>query len=271
MKDPSVGAYAVLGHPVAHSLSPRIHAAFAAATGERIEYGAIDVPPDGLAAFLVTEAGRGLAGANVTLPHKEAALQLAQEASDRARSAGAANTLSRRADGGWDADNTDGIGLCRDLTENLGWPLADRRILIVGAGGATRGILGPLLETRPAGLIVANRTVARAEQLARDFGIDAAGLDGVAGEWDAVIHASAAGHGGGGLALPGARIRDGGWAYDLSYGKAAAPFLAWAMDVGATHCSDGLGMLVEQAAESFTIWRGTRPPTATVLADLRAG
>lgn len=267
--------YAVLGHPVGHSLSPRIHAAFAQATGLELEYGAIDIAPDAFTQTLDELHTQGYCGFNVTVPHKLAAHALARQLSERARHAGAVNTLLR-VKGGWNGDNTDGTGLLADLQRNLGLQLAGKRIAVLGAGGAARGIIAPLLETKPAQLIIANRSPDKAQHLAQQF----AGLGNVtpsipealAGEnFDLVINATSAGHRGQAPALATGLFGSDATAYDLNYGPASKPFLGAAARCGATHTRDGLGMLVEQAAESFRLWRGLRPDTTRVLAMLRTG
>lgn len=269
--------YAVIGHPVEHSLSPAIHARFAEQTGEALEYGRIDVPRDGFvaaAARFFAEGGRGL---NVTVPFKAEARAWCTRASAPARRAGAVNTLSAAADGTVDGDNTDGPGLVRDLVGNLGLTLAGARLLLVGAGGAARGVLEPLLTAGPAEVVIANRTPARAQELAAAFAADGpvtgGGFDALAdsGAFDVIINASAASLGGRLPPLPDGLVRRGGAVYDMMYGPAAGPFLDWGRRAGAATAVDGLGMLVEQAAESFHIWRGVRPRTAPVLAALRAG
>jgi shikimate dehydrogenase len=266
--------YAVIGNPVAHSLSPAIHARFAAQAGERIEYVALLAPRDGFRATVERFFAEGGRGANVTLPFKVEAFELAHEASRRARDAGAANFLAVR-DARIFADNTDGIGLLADLRENLGVAIRGARLLVLGAGGAARGVVGPLLDESPARLVVANRDPARARALAQRFAsrgvIAACALDAIPEEpFDVVLNATSAAMLGASLALPQALLHAGVLAYDMAYGAAAEPFLARARERGARAC-DGLGMLVEQAAESYRLWRGRRPATAEVLAWLRAG
>jgi shikimate dehydrogenase len=261
--------YAVIGHPVAHSKSPWIHAQFARATGEAIEYGAIDAPPDGFVRAVEAFHAAGGRGLNVTLPFKEEAFRLCAETSARAREAQAVNTLvlDRPAIFG---DNTDGVGLLRDLTVNLGCSLAGARVLLLGAGGAGQGVAGPLAQAGPAQLVIANRTPARAQALAaRVPGAEGCGFDALAGRaFDLVINATSAGLAGELPPLPPRLFRAGALAYDMVYGR-DTEFLAMARAAGAA-ASDGLGMLVEQAAESFLVWRGVRPATAGVLAALRA-
>lgn len=265
--------YAVVGHPVSHSRSPEIHARFAEQTGEELEYGTLDLAPadfeTGVRAFFA-DGGRGL---NVTLPHKEAAAQLADALTPRAGQAAAVNTLAVRPDGTLLGDNTDGAGLIRDLQANLGVDLANSRILLVGAGGAARGVIAPLLEARPGVLVLANRTGERAEALAVAFQpvgpVVACPLDGLLDDFDLIVNATAASLAGDRPALPDSAIGSRTVAYDLMYGSRPSAFMAWAAERGARQVSDGLGMLVEQAAESFLVWRGVRPETTSVLQALR--
>ncbi|MDR2837655.1 MAG: shikimate dehydrogenase [Azonexus sp.] len=268
--------YAVFGNPVAHSRSPAIHAAFAAATGENLCYEARLAPLDGFAAALAEFVAAGGRGANVTVPFKEEAFRLCQRLSERAARAGAVNTLTF-ADGEIAGDNTDGAGLARDIGENLAVPLAGRRILLLGAGGAARGVIAPLLAERPASLYIANRSADKARQLAAAFADLAAGsIEGgsfgeLAGKsFDLVINATSASLTGETLPLPAGLFAEKALAYDMMYGKGETPFLQLAREQGAARRADGLGMLVEQAAEAFFIWRGQRPATAPVLAQLRA-
>lgn len=265
--------YAVLGQPVAHSISPRIHAAFAQALGAQLSYEKLEVAPAELAATLARLHEEGYAGLNLTVPLKSAAVALCKTLSERARVAGAVNTLIRDPDG-WRGDNTDGAGLIRDLRANLGVALEGRRVLILGAGGAARGILAPLLQQKPAFLALAGRTPWKPEEVAAAFKtigpVAPRTFLALKGDrFDLIINATSAGHQGEAPRLPPGVIAAGTMAYDLSYGKAAEPFLALARAQGAV-AHDGLGMLVEQAAESFLLWRGLRPETAPVLAALRA-
>ena len=270
--------YAVVGNPVAHSRSPAIHAAFARQTGEAVDYGRILCPLDGFEAAVRGFAASGGRGCNVTVPFKFEAPRLAAQCSPRALLAAAANTL-RFDTGGWFADNTDGIGLVRDIEHNAGVPLAGRRVLLVGAGGAAAGVLGPLLAARPAEVVVANRNVDKALALvarhaawaqAHGVRLGAAGLTAPGTGFDVLLNASASSLQGEASPVPPDVLAAGALALDLMYGAAAAPFLAWARAAGAS-ARDGLGMLVEQAAESFFLWRGVRPHTAPVLHELRAG
>lgn len=263
--------YAVLGNPVAHSLSPGIHAAFAAQAGEAMEYSALLVPEGAFAERASAFFSGGARGANVTLPFKEEAFAFAARRTPRAELAGAVNTLIATASG-IEGDNTDGKGLLVDLSGNLGLKLRGLRIVVLGAGGAARGVIAPLLAESPASLVIANRTPARAEELAARFGhlgsVRACSLAGLRGPIDLVINATSSSTRGESLALPPDLFGGATFAYDMAYGAAAGAFLAEARGGGATG-ADGLGMLVEQAAEAFHLWRGKRPQTAPVLAALR--
>jgi shikimate dehydrogenase len=267
--------YAVFGHPVRHSQSPRIHAAFAAETRQPLSYEAIEAPLDGFDATLRAFIAAGGRGGNVTVPFKEEAFRLADSCDDLAAEAQAVNTLRVEPDGRLAGFNTDGIGLLRDLTQNLGVPLRGRRVLLIGAGGAAAGVIGPLLDAGVADLVVANRTAPRAQALAARFTargpIHAAPLTAPGRGFDVVLNATAAGFGGQAPAVPVGVFGQRAVAYDLVYGPAAAPFLTLARQAGSTACHDGLGMLVEQAAEAFWLWRGVRPATAPVIAALRGG
>jgi len=260
--------YAVFGHPIAHSKSPQIHTAFARQTGQDMRYEAILAPLDGFAASVAQFIAAGGRGANVTVPFKEEAFKLASRLSPRAQRAGAVNTLVFDADGIL-GDNTDGAGLVADLTRNLRCTLADQRVLLLGAGGAARGVIGPLLDQRPTALVVANRTVRRAEELAELFGrgVRACGLDALDTPSDLVVNATAASLAGDLPPLSPRVFTADTLAYDMMYGR-DTPFLGFARAHGAA-TADGLGMLVEQAAEAFHLWRGVRPDTAPVIANLR--
>jgi shikimate dehydrogenase len=261
--------YAVFGHPIAHSKSPQIHAAFARQTGQDMTYEAILAPLDGFAASVATFIAAGGRGANVTVPFKEEAFELASRLSPRAERAGAVNTLTFDANGIL-GDNTDGAGLVADLTRNLDCALAGKRILLLGAGGAARGVIEPLLDQRPAALVIANRTVGRAQELAElfDHGIRACGFDALDAPFDLVINATAASLAGELPPLSPRIFTADTLAYDMMYGR-DTPFLSFAKAQGAA-TADGLGMLVEQAAEAFFVWRGVRPDTTPVIAALRA-
>ena len=269
--------YCVMGHPVAHSRSPWIHQRFAALTGQALDYERQLVPLDGFIQAVQQFAQAGGRGCNVTVPFKHEAAQCADSCSPRVHLAGAANTLVL-AQGRIHADNTDGLGLVADITRNAGVPLAGRDVLLVGAGGAGAGVLGPLLEQGPRSLVVANRTLARAQALVQSHSELAAlqktkllalDLQGLEHDFDLIINATASSLEGAGVPVPAQVLRPGCLAYDMMYGPAAQGFLHWATQHGA-QARDGLGMLVEQAAEAFALWRGVRPPAAQMLAELRA-
>lgn len=266
--------YAVIGNPIEHSRSPEIHAAFAIQTGETIEYGRILGDPEnfpGDVRRFLAEGGRGL---NVTVPFKEQAWRLADELSPRAHTAGAVNTLIRLENNLLRGDNTDGVGLVRDLRVNQGFRFEAKRILMLGAGGAVRGVMRPLLEQRPKRVIIANRTEAKAYSLAQGLAqygqVAGCGFDDLEGmQFDLIINGTAAGLSGEAPAIPGDLLAKGGWCYDMLYSSASTPFQIWGREHRAARSLDGLGMLVEQAAESFQLWRGVLPETAPVIAMLR--
>ena len=266
--------YCVLGNPVAHSRSPAIHAQFAEQCGQDMAYEALLAPLDGFAKTVAGFVAAGGKGANVTVPFKEDAFRLCTRRSPRSERAGAVNTLAFSADEIY-GDNTDGAGLVRDIEVNLGFALAGRRILLLGAGGAARGVIAPLLACKPASLSIANRSLDKAEVLAAQFA-DLAAVDAENyaktenGRFDVVINATSASLAGEALPLPAGIFAPGSLAYDMMYGKGETPFLALARAQGAALMADGLGMLVEQAAEAFLIWRGVRPDSAPVLTALRA-
>jgi shikimate dehydrogenase len=264
--------YAVIGQPISHSRSPQIHSAFAQQTSQSLSYGAIEVAPAALADTLSDLHAQGYAGINVTLPHKIAVIALCEDVSARAKLAGAVNTLIRTASG-WRGDNTDGEGFISDL-QRLGIAVAGRRVLVLGAGGAVRGILESLLLAMPAELVVSNRNPWKPETLAEDFRsvgtlLPRTHLSLKGDQYDLVINATSAGHAGQMITLPPDLLAKGADCYDLSYGKAFAPFAAWARAQHAARVEDGLGMLVGQAAAAFALWRGVRPQTAPVIAALR--
>jgi shikimate dehydrogenase len=273
-----IDRYCVFGNPVSHSKSPAIHAVFARQTGQDLSYEAILAPRDAFAATVQAFAREGGRGANVTVPFKEEAFALATELSPRAAAAGAVNTLTFQS-GAILGDNTDGAGLVADLRVNLGCALAGRCILLLGAGGAARGVIGPLLAERPALLAVANRTPSKAEALAKMFEATAAetaaavrgcGFGTLAGEqFDLIVNATSASLAGEVPDLPPGLFGADCLAYDMMYGREPTPFLRFAREQCAARLADGLGMLVEQAAEAFFVWRGVRPHTAPLLADLR--
>lgn len=266
--------YAVMGNPIAHSKSPMIHTLFARETKQQLEYGAILVE---LGQFVEavqlfkTEGGKGL---NVTVPFKRDAWRLVDERSDSAALAGAVNTILIREDGSLFGDNTDGVGMVRDIRDNLGVTITGKRVLVLGAGGAVRGVLGPLLEEKPALVVIANRTPDRAQELADAFedygrveGSSFADLDG--SRYDIVINGTSASLKGEVPPLPEGILARGAFCYDMMYGAEPTAFMRWADEEGGEHIADGLGMLVEQAAESFMLWRGVRPQTASVIKAVR--
>jgi len=272
---PAVDQYGVFGHPVGHSLSPFIHGVFARDTGQQMTYRAYDVAPEEFTervAGFFADGGRGL---NITLPHKIVAVEVAQELTARAAHAAAVNTLALQGDNVLLGDNTDGGGLVRDLCDNLGLIITLRRVLILGAGGATRGVLAPLLGLEPAIVVIANRTPERAEALAAAFA-DLGVTQGVSFEYvgetpfDLIINATSASLSGDIPPIPAGAIGPQTVCYDLAYGRSAMAFVRWARQSGCVRAVQGLGMLVEQAAESFRLWRGVRPQTAPVLAALKA-
>jgi shikimate dehydrogenase len=273
---PAPDRYAVLGNPVAHSQSPFIHAEFARQTGQHMDYTRVLCPMDGFAEAVRAFAASGARGCNVTVPFKFAAPALASSVTPRAALAQAANVL-RFDDGAWLADNTDGIGLVRDLQLHAGLSLRGLRVLLVGAGGAAAGVLGPLLEAAPGALHVANRSPERAHALVQrhaalaarcGVALSSGGLDDAGSAYDVVLNSSASSLGGAAVPVHDRVLKPGALAVDLMYGAAARPFMDWARGLGATP-RDGLGMLVEQAAEAFFVWRGVRPETAPVLDRLR--
>ena len=273
----SADLYCVMGNPVAHSRSPAIHARFAELTGEHLVYERCLLPIDGFVQGVRDFIARGGRGCNVTVPFKIEAAALATHRSERVQLAGAANTLVFGPDG-IHADNTDGLGLVADITRNAGLPLAGRDVLLVGAGGAAAGVLGPLLQAGVRHITVANRTLARAQALVQAH----AGLaslqkaellaltpQALEANFDLIINATASSLAGDAVPVPAHVLRTGSMAYDMMYGPAAQGFLDWARQHGAVP-RDGLGMLVEQAAEAFALWRGVRPPSAQVLKELQA-
>lgn len=269
----TVDRYGVMGYPVSHSRSPVIHRLFALQTGQQIQYELLRVAPDKLEEAVRQFQRTGGKGLNVTVPHKRSVCRLVDHLSERASLAGAVNTLTFR-DSEIFGDNTDGIGLLRDLVVNLGIPVTDMSILILGAGGATRGIVGPLLEMRPRSIRIANRTLKRAQDLVERFGslgnVTACRFSDIPVDttFHLVINATSAGLEGEVPPYPESALSDKSFCYDLSYGSKPTPFCAWAQEHGAGHSVMGWGMLIEQAAESFHIWRGVRPDTAPVLKQL---
>ena len=268
--------YAVIGNPIAHSKSPLIHAEFARQTGRDMVYTAIFAPLDAFAATVKAFQSEGGKGVNITVPFKREAWKSATRLTVRARMAEAVNTLKFEEDGSILGDNTDGAGLVRDLCENLKVALTGRQILLMGAGGAARGVLSPLLAQQPAALFIANRTIAKAAELARHFDkegrIAGGGYEDIAGRaFDLVINATSSSLADESPPLSPEVFAPGALAYDMMYGKGLTPFLRFAREHGVTHLADGLGMLVEQAAESFTLWHSVRPETVPVIERLRAG
>jgi shikimate dehydrogenase len=265
--------YAVIGNPIEHSKSPRIHAAFARETGQDIVYERLLAPLDQFADTVNAFRHAGGAGANVTVPFKEQAFALTDQLSERARLAGAVNTL-KFTDKGIEGDNTDGAGLVADIIHNLGFSIADKRVLVMGAGGAARGVALPVLAEHPVQLTFANRDVDKAILLQQQFAsygtvtaCDYPALDGF--RFDLVLNATSASLTGDAIPLPANLYALDSLAYDMMYGIGETPFLAHARHHGAAQCADGLGMLVEQAAEAFYVWRKVRPTTAPVIAMLR--
>ncbi len=274
--------YAVMGHPVSHSRSPQIHALFAKATGQFLTYERMAPELDQFEAAVARFRAEGGKGLNITLPFKERAFALADAQSARAKAAGAANTLEFR-DGQVFADNTDGVGLVRDLVQNRHATLKQRNILLLGAGGAARGVVLPLLAERPARLVIANRTAARALTVLAELKAsgtiaddlqdraEACGLEAIPGvQFEIVINATSSSLTGTAPEVPQRVFGAHTLAYDMVYGKGLTPFLKLAQAQGVSRLADGLGMLVEQAAESFYLWRHVFPPTAPVLQQLRA-
>ena len=269
-----IDKYAVFGNPIKHSKSPAIHASFARQCERQLQYRAVLVKANGFESAARKFFDDNGAGLNVTLPFKRNAFDFADRLSGRAERAGAVNTLSRNVDGGIEGDNTDGIGLVRDMIANLGWPLQGLRILILGAGGAARGVLEPLLREKPRELLVVNRTAHKAQQLAEEFadiGPIAGGPYSLIGErsFDLVINATSAGLTGDTPELQGSVLTERSCCYDMVYGAKPTAFMRWAAHHAAWAVADGLGMLVEQAAESFYIWQHVRPETRPVITQIR--
>lgn len=265
--------YIVIGNPIAHSKSPEIHTAFAEQTGEQLNYSRLLVDVGQFNAAAQQFRGQGGCGANVTAPFKLDAYHYATELTDRARTAGAVNTLKFNDDGSVSGDNTDGIGLVTDIMNNAQQGIQGKRVLILGAGGATRGVILPLLLQQPASLMIANRTKEKAQSLAHYFAqegyqIDAGGYKDIHHAYDVVINATSAGLFAQAPDISGQVFAPNAFAYDMVYAKEPTPFMVFAQQFGAKS-RDGLGMLVEQAAESFYLWRGVRPETKMILEKLR--
>jgi len=273
---PGKDNYCVMGNPIRHSLSPAIHTSFARQTGEAIHYLAILVDAGNFVNALNKFREQGGKGLSITLPFKVDAFHVADELSARARTAGAVNTLWFDDDGSIQGDNTDGIGLITDIVTNHAVKISNRRILVLGAGGAVQGILGPLLEQQPECIVVANRTVNKAQTLVQKYNdparIRASEFDELSDQsFDIVINGTSASLQESVPPIPDTIFKTNALSYDLMYSKTHTVFQAWSQDHGATLCLDGLGMLVEQAAEAFLIWRGIRPDTALVIKQLREG
>jgi len=272
--DKAPDAYAVMGNPITHSRSPDIHAAFAKQTSQRIEYTAIQVDLGGFEQAVGNFFANGGKGLNVTVPFKQEAWQLADELGAEAKQAGAVNTLLMNAKGQLVGRNTDGIGLVRDILSNHGGAVTDKRILLVGAGGAARGVMQPLLDEKPATLIIVNRTPDRAHNLAQAFSergnVSGVGFDDLGDQnFDLIINATAASLQGEVPPLPDTVCAENCWCYDMMYSAEPTPFVLWGEQHNASKSVDGLGMLVEQAAESFFLWRGVRPETTPVIKSIR--
>jgi shikimate dehydrogenase len=267
--------YAVFGNPVKHSKSPWIHTAFAEQCDQHLQYRAVLVENGKFAAAAERFFSEGGQGLNITVPFKRDAYEFAQDLSERARRAGAVNTLTRAHDGSIRGDNTDGVGLVRDMVANLGWMLSGARLLLLGAGGAARGVLEPLLRERPADVLLVNRTGEKAQQLAEEFSslgpITGGGFDLMEGrQFDVLINATSASLAGDLPQLAEGILTERSCCYDMMYAAEPTVFMRWAAQNTAWAVADGLGMLVEQAAESFYLWRGQRPQTGPVIAGLRA-
>ncbi len=269
-----VDRYAVVGNPVAHSLSPRIHSSFAQQTGQALSYQAIELPHDSFTAGIRDLQQQGFSGVNVTVPFKREAWELCNHRSEAAQEAGAVNTLTFLQGGDIDGSNTDGVGLVRDLVDNLKVAIKDRSVLVLGAGGAVRGVLGPILAQSPADLTIANRTLEKAIELARDFSeqgsLEAVAYDALgADNFDLIINGTAAGLSNEVPPLPTRVLGANSICYDMMYSASTATaFVDWAHSHGVAKAFDGIGMLVEQAAEAFALWRNVRPDTTEVIRSL---
>ena len=274
MSESKIDRYAVFGNPISHSKSPQIHTTFAEQTGQELIYTAELAEVDSFEAAVKTFVENNGKGLNITVPFKQQAWQLCNLRSSRAERAGAVNTIIVKDDGSYFGENTDGIGLVRDLTENHKVELKDKRILVLGAGGAVRGVIEPIMNENPAELIIANRTISKALQLAVDFAdlgkISGCGFDELEGQlFDVVINGTSASLHGDLPPLPDNLFKNNACAYDMMYAAKATVFMEWASKHGAEKIFDGLGMLVEQAAESFTLWRGVSPKTKPVIFAIR--
>ncbi len=270
-----IDKYAVFGNPIKHSKSPQIHRLFARQTGEVISYRSHQVDEGKFADSARSFFDNGGKGLNITLPFKIDAFNFADQLSERARRAGAVNTLAWQEDGTIYGDNTDGVGMVRDIDDNLDWEISGKRLLVLGAGGAVRGVLKPLIKQKPSLLVIANRTVSKARELAADFSdlgdVRACSYEALeANQFDLVINGTSASLSGDLPPLPSQLLSDEGCCYDMMYAAEPTPFMRWAAGNAAWAVSDGLGMLVEQAAESFCIWRGLCPKTLPVIEAIRA-
>jgi shikimate dehydrogenase len=262
--------YAVIGHPITHSLSPKIHTMFAELTGQAMQYEGIELPVTSFETRVWQLFKDGYCGFNVTAPFKNDAFDFVDEMTERAKRARAVNTLKKLPDGRIFGDTTDGVGLLNDLRDNLEWKIENQNILILGAGGAVRGVVEPLLAANPSSLVVANRTLKKVEELADEFPeLSPSTFEELSGQFDIVINGTSASLSGQVPPLPAGVINPGTKCYDMMYGKEPTSFMVWAKEQGAVHCADGLGMLVGQAAESFHIWRDVRPDTQAVVEKIR--
>jgi shikimate dehydrogenase len=265
--------YAVIGNPIKHSKSPLIHTEFAKQTGQVLDYITKEIPLDGLAEGLKQLQQAGFKGINVTVPFKEQVWQAVDNKSEHATRAGAVNTVVFNDDGTLYGDNTDGIGLCRDLVDNHHIELSGKRLLLLGAGGAARGVIEPLLSYQPSELVIANRTVSKAEDLANLFAefdnISGCGFEELTGSFDVIINATSASLHGKVPPLSDDILNDNACCYDMMYKNEDTAFITWSKQHGAAKTVDGLGMLAEQAAEAFRIWRGVKPETQTVIQQIR--
>lgn len=265
--------YAVIGNPISHSKSPLIHTQFAKQTGQNLDYIAKEIPLDNLSAGLQTLQDEGFKGINITVPFKEQAWQIVTDKSEHAQRAGAINTIIFNDDGTLSGDNTDGIGLCRDLVNNHQIELKGKRLLLLGAGGAARGVIEPLLNYQPSLLFIANRTASKASELSTLFthfgNVNGGGYDALKGDFDVIINATAASLNGEVPPLPDNILSQDGVCYDMMYSDTDTAFISWAKQHGAAKAIDGLGMLVEQAAEAFRLWRGVQPETKNVINQIR--
>lgn len=266
--------YAVFGNPISHSKSPAIHTRFAQQTSQLLTYEAICVPVDKFEASVTAFLADGGKGLNITVPFKEDAWRLADTCSERAQLAGAVNTLYVNDEGQLCGDNTDGVGMVRDIQSNHGYQIGGKRVLILGAGGAVRGVIRPVMEQNPQEVVIANRTLSKAETLADLFApygdVSASSFETLEGPFDLIINGTAASLQGEMPNLPDGMLHSQSWCYDMMYAASQTPFNHWAEQQGAAQQMDGLGMLVEQAAESFYIWRGVRPDTSGLINQLRA-